>query len=294
MLWNPISRKPYVNRPEERVRLRTVEYLISEAGWSNNRISFELPIQLAHTTNKKRADLVCYNSKVEPVLLVECKAEQITTGQQAAEQIARYGASIHTQWWLITNGVADHWFRLRSSQKPEYQQAVPPLFQPKKPGAPHEISYWQNRGFAGIGLSDQLSDWLRKALNIYFGKPGAQSSYLSFKSSPFAYPLSHYYYITDVSNHSSYQTALTFINSVDGATYLTAVFNEERHLRGAFSIDLKKLFEAPSPTCSFFSEGAIRRLAFPLDLILTKDTKNHSTDFGTLPATLTDFFVQHC
>lgn len=294
MLWNPISRKPYVNRPEERVRLRTVEYLISEAGWSKNRISFELPVRLEHTTNKKRADLVCYNTNVEPVLLVECKAEQIATGQQVAEQIARYGSTIHTQWWLITNGVADHWFRIDSSQKPEYQRDVPPPFQSQGSNTNHAISYWQKRGFAGLHLPDQLSAWLREALNTYFGKPGTSSRYLDFKSTPFNYPLAHYYFITNVECAASYQTALTCSQSSDGTTYLTAVFNEGTQLKGALSIDLNMLFSSSSPTCSFFCENSTRQLTFPPDLLGTKDIKNHSTDFGTLPNALTEFFIQHC
>ena len=293
MLWNPISRKPYVNRPEERVRLRTVEYLVSEAEWSKNRISFELPVRLDHTSSKKRADLVCYTANVEPFLLVECKAEQIHTGQQAAEQIARYGTSIHTKWWLITNGLNDHWFRIHPQQKPQLHHEVPAPFQSKIPNANRPMSYWQKRGFVGTEQLHTSDYWLLEILQQWFLIKQSQVQYLQFRSTPFSYPLSHYYYITGVETAPSYQAALTFIQSADGATFLTAVFNVEAQLKGALSINIRNLMETDSPECHLFSGGSMKTIPFPPELILPKEVENQSKDFGILPEVLTDFFIQH-
>ncbi len=87
-LWNPIHRKALKNLPEERVRLRTIEYLL-DVGWSKHRISTEEAIgQIGDTS--MRTDIICYTQQFVPKILVECKAEHIPISAKTAEQVARY------------------------------------------------------------------------------------------------------------------------------------------------------------------------------------------------------------
>src|SRR5699024_6172861 len=66
MLWNSIHRKALKNRPEERVRLRVIEYLLMQ-GWSKHRITTEEAIgNLADTS--MRTDIICYNQQFKPNL----------------------------------------------------------------------------------------------------------------------------------------------------------------------------------------------------------------------------------
>src|SRR5699024_8192305 len=87
-LWNPIHRKVLKNRPEERVRLRVIEFLL-EAGWSRYRITTEEALK-GDAKGEMRTDVICYNQEFEPKILIECKAESISISKEAAEQIARY------------------------------------------------------------------------------------------------------------------------------------------------------------------------------------------------------------
>ena len=84
-LWNPITKKDYKNRPEERVRLRIIEYLIEELKWSKNKISTEAPLKLPTDKGVSRTDVVCYDDRFEPYLLIECKAESIQINEQTEE-----------------------------------------------------------------------------------------------------------------------------------------------------------------------------------------------------------------
>src|SRR5699024_1440801 len=88
MLWNPIHRKPLRNRPEERVRLRIIEFLLL-AGWSRHRISTEEAIG-KWADSSMRTDIICYSRQFAPRLLIECRAEHIPLSRETAEQIARY------------------------------------------------------------------------------------------------------------------------------------------------------------------------------------------------------------
>ncbi len=90
LLWNPILKKAYINRPEERVRLRIMESLLLDAGWSPHRVTFELPVNLKRDEASKRADILCYNHDFEPVLLIECKAENVPISEKTSLQITRY------------------------------------------------------------------------------------------------------------------------------------------------------------------------------------------------------------
>jgi hypothetical protein len=65
-LYNPVLKKRFKNRPEERVRLRWVEYLLHQTEWPKSRIGFEAPVSLPQEENTLRADLVLYNRDFSP------------------------------------------------------------------------------------------------------------------------------------------------------------------------------------------------------------------------------------
>lgn len=110
-LWNPIHRKTLKTRPEERVRLQIVEYLIRN-GWSKHRISTEEKIRSAQMDDGKRSDLICYTQEFNPHLLVECKAENIKLSTETALQIAQYNRQIEAPFLLLTNGLLDFWYSI--------------------------------------------------------------------------------------------------------------------------------------------------------------------------------------
>ena len=112
MLFNPILKRRYMPRPEERVRLTLLERLLHEEGWSRNRLGFEVPLQAAHTRTALRADLVLYDEAMEPQVLIECKSPSERLNRSVAEQIARYNRALQVPWLMISNGHQELCFRV--------------------------------------------------------------------------------------------------------------------------------------------------------------------------------------
>jgi len=118
--FNPVTRTRAADRPEERVRLRMIEYLVREAGFSANRMSTEPPVPMQSTDHAGRADILCFDEFHRPLLLVECKAESVKLTEQTAVQAARYNRQIRAPYILLTNGVRDLLFAMQEDGHTRY------------------------------------------------------------------------------------------------------------------------------------------------------------------------------
>ncbi len=99
-----IVRKKFVAlTPEEWVRQRFVQYLLREKNVPSTLIAIEKT--LVYNTMKKRADIVAYSSKGFPVLMVECKSEEVELSQKVFDQIAVYNIALKVPFLIITNGL---------------------------------------------------------------------------------------------------------------------------------------------------------------------------------------------
>ncbi len=88
--------------PEEWVRRHLVGWL-ERLGIEPQRIVEEYPISL--NGQPQRADVVVVDSQGKPLLLVECKAADITLTQQTLDQIVRYNSVLEAEFILLTNGM---------------------------------------------------------------------------------------------------------------------------------------------------------------------------------------------
>lgn len=98
------SRKKYVVlTPEEWVRQNCVAYLRDHKGFPGSLLVVEKGIKV--NTREFRYDIVAYNRKTEPVLLVECKAPEVKIDQKAFDQIAVYNIKLKVPYLLVSNGI---------------------------------------------------------------------------------------------------------------------------------------------------------------------------------------------
>lgn len=91
MLWDPIRLLWVAATPEEEVRQKLIQKMISELGFPKGLIAVEKDL----TGNNRRVDLICYTpveEKLLPLLIVECKAEVI--GKDAENQVFGYNSAI--------------------------------------------------------------------------------------------------------------------------------------------------------------------------------------------------------
>lgn len=105
LVFDEIRGKWLVLTPEEWVRQHYVYYLTNVLGYSKGLISLEKEIVLNNTS--KRYDIVVFDIKRNPEVIVECKAPHIKLDNITLEQILRYNLVLSVPFLVITNGMED-------------------------------------------------------------------------------------------------------------------------------------------------------------------------------------------
>ncbi len=97
-------RKKFVSlTPEEWVRQNFLMYLVNEKYYPASLIAVEAGLKLYNRI--KRTDIVVYSNLAKPVLIVECKAPEVTINQKVFDQIARYNMVLKVKYLIVTNGL---------------------------------------------------------------------------------------------------------------------------------------------------------------------------------------------
>lgn len=140
-LYNPLLRKRYANRPEERVRLCFVDMLLHGAGFPGARIGFEVAVPAAHREATTRADLILYGADFKPWMLVECKAPEVPVTEATAVQAAQYNRVVGAEYVVLTNGAT------LLCARDGAIVPMPEVALPKPDVPPRPPDYWLERGF---------------------------------------------------------------------------------------------------------------------------------------------------
>src|ERR1700742_4770526 len=91
------ARKKWVSlTPEEWVRQHVLHYLIQDKGYPKSLIAVERGIELNGL--QKRFDLVVFDNKGQPNIIIECKAPEEKLNEKVFEQIARYNLSLRVNY----------------------------------------------------------------------------------------------------------------------------------------------------------------------------------------------------
>ncbi len=101
-IFDVIRKKWLLLTPEEWVRQHILQYLLIIKKYPASLIAIEKEIKLAGL--RKRCDIVVYNRRSEPWMIIECKEMKIALSENTLEQILRYHISLPAQHLIITNG----------------------------------------------------------------------------------------------------------------------------------------------------------------------------------------------
>ncbi len=113
-----LIRKKYVMlTPEEWVRQHILHFLIFEKGYPKSLIAVEK--QLTINTLIKRFDILVFNTKGLPHLIIECKAPKVKITQDAFDQIARYNLKLNAEYLMVSNGL-NHYFCMLDTVHEQY------------------------------------------------------------------------------------------------------------------------------------------------------------------------------
>lgn len=97
------TRKSWITlTPEEWVRQNFVHYLVKSKNYPASLIGIEKEIALGEL--KKRFDVLVYDKKHQPWMMIECKAMDVELSEKVLEQIIRYHVSVPVPYMVITNG----------------------------------------------------------------------------------------------------------------------------------------------------------------------------------------------
>ena len=102
-IFDFIRKKYYLLTPEEWVRQHFVRYLIEEKKYPKGRIGVEILVKI--NGMNKRSDIVVYDEKGNPLLIVECKRPEVAITQETFDQIARYNLQLNANYLVVTNGL---------------------------------------------------------------------------------------------------------------------------------------------------------------------------------------------
>ncbi len=159
-LFNPVLRKSYLPRPEERVRLSFIDMLLTEELFPAARIGFEVPVDALHADSATRADIVLYDEDFKPWMLVECKAPGVPVTEATAIQAAQYNRRLNAPWVVLTNGT-----QLLAT----HNSLLSPLPFTPLPGHISDVPlcYWLDRGFLTESTSGE--EWVALCNELYKG-----------------------------------------------------------------------------------------------------------------------------
>ncbi len=102
-IFDTFRKKYVVLTPEEWVRQNFLKYLVIEKNYSPSLIAVEAGLK--YNELQKRADILIYDKKGSPFLLVECKAPEVKISQDTFDQVARYNMVFKVTYLVVTNGM---------------------------------------------------------------------------------------------------------------------------------------------------------------------------------------------
>ena len=85
--------------PEEWVRQQLLHRLVEQLAYPASLIAVEVALE-----NKHRADAVVYNRQMQPLMIIECKAETVPLTQRTLDQAVSYNRTFQVPYLLLHNG----------------------------------------------------------------------------------------------------------------------------------------------------------------------------------------------
>lgn len=113
LIFDGIRNKFVVLTEEEWVRQHVLRYLTEDLGYPKGLIKCETGV--AYNTRMKRSDIVVFNNKGIPEILVECKSPGVNINQATLEQAAMYNRTLKARIIFLTNGMIHYTFSFDES-----------------------------------------------------------------------------------------------------------------------------------------------------------------------------------
>jgi hypothetical protein len=110
-----VRNRLFVLTPEEWVRQNFIAYLISDKNVPQSLIAVEKQINVNGLA--KRFDILVYNTKGNPNVLIECKSYTVKVNQEVFNQVSVYNMALKVPYLIVTNGVNHYIARVSFLEK---------------------------------------------------------------------------------------------------------------------------------------------------------------------------------
>ena len=101
-IWDPLRKKEVALTPEERVRQWCIGVLAGQLQVPLHMMMSEAGFKLGD--KQFRADIIVYDRKAQPLMVVECKRPEVEINGEVLDQAVRYNMVLNVKYIMITNG----------------------------------------------------------------------------------------------------------------------------------------------------------------------------------------------
>ena len=119
-IFDPIRKTWLQLTEEEWVRQNFVAYLSKELKYPLSLLAVEKELMLNGL--KKRFDILVFDHRFAPWMLVECKAPSVPLSDSVLQQALRYNMSVPVQFIVLTNGTITLGWRKQGSDLEQLDQ----------------------------------------------------------------------------------------------------------------------------------------------------------------------------
>ena len=102
VIFDPLRKKYVALTPEEWVRQQLLHHMVEQLAYPSSLIGVEVAITVGEV--KKRCDAVVYNQDLQPLMLIECKAEKVPITQKTLDQALTYNRKLNVPYLILYNG----------------------------------------------------------------------------------------------------------------------------------------------------------------------------------------------
>ena len=119
-VWDPLRKKMVALTPEEKVRQWFIGVLRDGLEVPAHMMMSEASLKYGRKTY--RADILVYGRDTAPLMVVECKREDVELSRETLEQALRYNLVLGVKYIAITNGLRTFGFRRTGDEEHPFEQ----------------------------------------------------------------------------------------------------------------------------------------------------------------------------
>lgn len=123
LIWDIIRKKYVPFSPEEHIRQHILHALVVDYQYPAGLISVEKSFTYNGLT--KRYDILLYDNKLNPYMIIECKAPEVNLSQDVILQVSTYFTQFPCPFIMISNGRHTSILHIHEDNTIEWLQEFP-------------------------------------------------------------------------------------------------------------------------------------------------------------------------